>query len=107
MKRIEYQIDVELLFAAIPTDRKIDLSVIHQLLGVGAHSCETINEALHHYNQCKQDVRSWAAAQIKAIIRENSQNIMTDDNTVKMCINNGCKNIRLHRFNQVVERELQ
>jgi hypothetical protein len=89
--RVEYQTDVELHFAAIPADRKIDVSTIHQLLGVGAHSCEAIDEALHHYKQCKRDVRSWAAAQIKAIIRENAQKIVMDDNTVEMHINNNCK----------------
>jgi hypothetical protein len=45
MTRVEYQTDVELHFAAIPTDSKIDVSTIHQILGVGAQSCETIDEA--------------------------------------------------------------
>jgi hypothetical protein len=52
MTRVEYQTDVELHFAAIPTDSKIDVSTIHQILGVGAQNCETIDEAPYHYKQC-------------------------------------------------------
>ena len=88
--RNEFQTDVELHFAAIPTDRKIDVATVHQLLGVGTHSSDTINIALHHYNQCKREVRSWAAAQIKAIIRENAQKIVTNDHTVEIR-RNSCK----------------
>jgi hypothetical protein len=62
MTRIEYQTDVELHFATIPTDRKIDVATVHQLLGVGAH---------RNCNQCTRDNRSGAAAK-KNIIRENS-----------------------------------
>jgi hypothetical protein len=50
MSRIEYHPDVELNFVAIPTDRKINIVTVHQLLDVDPHTIETIKEALHHYN---------------------------------------------------------
>ena len=51
--------------AALPSDKKIDTKLVHQLLGVGTHSPEKIADEIRRYSDCKHYVRSWAALSIK------------------------------------------
>lgn len=79
---------VQVHFAALPSDVPITVQHVHQMLGVGNHTEEEIDECLEKLQEMKSSVRTWGATNIRAKMAEIARKLPTNDLTLALEYNN-------------------
>lgn len=79
---------VQLHFAALPSDGPITVQHVHQILGVGNHTEEELNECFEKLQDMKSSVRTWGATNIRAKMTEIARKLHTNDLTLAVVYHN-------------------
>jgi hypothetical protein len=79
---------VQLHFAALPSDVPIMVKHVHQILGVGNHTEDELNECLEKLQEMKSSVCTWGATNIRAKMTEIACKLIMNDLTLAVVYNN-------------------
>lgn len=78
---------VVLHYGALPATGELHVNHIHQILGLGNHSTETIDRTLRELRSLKKDVKEWAGEQVKSKMAEVARSMGNHDNSNRMLLN--------------------